>query len=982
MKRTMSIISLSLAVALTSVMFTACPGFFGPPKDETSKTPTLAESFAAEWESAALSGTASPSSRSIRAIGLNSAQIAAIKTRALTEITNDGLSNSTKMDLIIPSFIGGIEAGVNLQFLDTSTTSAIYQLTATAVVTSAGKVERVAMVSASVTIQQVMTIVAADTAAAVSSSISDPTQRAEAVASTLGAAVTALNGVSSVSSANVGNCVKAMVQGAVESSLVGEDNPASLVQAITAGAMVAAAGLDTVDAAVVNAIAGQVISAVSAGVATAATNDTSIASGATEILTAVAAGVTKANADTTVEIVIDSAGVGSAISDGIGSGSNITAPTETEIGAVISETAPVAVATANPATLSAAGSVSLSGTGSTASGVEYLWVQVGGPAVTITGEASLSASVALSLEGTYVFNLRVSNVGGYLSASDDATIILDIPAAQTESAAYMIQQGISALGSKNFDGARTSFHSALAKDPADADAMAWSAFMDMAALSIQTDIVSLMKTRIGLAGYPSTLNELLSDTWFDQTWYGTSEELVADEYGDYIRGTFTPTSAYQDRYMYIYDKYGNYVQSGNGTFAPSATGLDYVYEGSVSFDTTNLTKYDWDDVLDLTKTTLLPRLQTPSTFNFLVTDTGNPEGSVQSYVMVLLANVLSRNPAGLNDAIDLVLSGAYGTAFEAIYTSIMGMDNSKFIAVPTALIQAYSGGEVPEGTTIQIGVPELKLFAAQMKMQKSFLQLLASYNMTYPVSAFGSIDMDSDLDTDMDGLPDSVESLMASTPNPVEAGFLGDRSQTTRTAAKTSMLAALDALASPLTAMTEAHFKELVTVSASAFEYPQDYLDIIAAEDEVALQAAEYAVQAKAEAAKLATAISGGTAMALDMDEDGVDDSSFNPAALYASAIFSLPNLFETTTTGFQVYGADYYYYGEIDMSTVATATSSSECILLKLKEDSFEALYPGSYDMFALTYQPVDAAGNYYIPLGGAGSPGMNTAILDWLTK
>lgn len=66
----------------------------------------------------------------------------------------------------------------------------------------------------------------------------------------------------------------------------------------------------------------------------------------------------------------------------------------------------------------------------------------------------------------------------------------------------------------DFTGARTMFLSAVSKDPTYAPALMWSSLLNLAAISVDTNMATMMSTYFGISGYPTNMNTLFtSDSW-------------------------------------------------------------------------------------------------------------------------------------------------------------------------------------------------------------------------------------------------------------------------------------------------------------------------------------------------------------------------------------------------------------------------------------------------------------------------------------
>ena len=145
----------------------------------------------------------------------------------------------------------------------------------------------------------------------------------------------------------------------------------------------------------------------------------------------------------------------------------------------------------------------------------------------------------LSDQTTYYYQVTAKNrFGESAPATASATAYASSPAAS------MVAAGKTALEAKNFDLAYSDFTQAAKADPANTEALVYAALVGISSIYVDSTVVDLMKNRIGLSSYPSTMNTLFSQDWFNEDWYSTREGPVLvqnpSEGGYYfVRGTFT-----------------------------------------------------------------------------------------------------------------------------------------------------------------------------------------------------------------------------------------------------------------------------------------------------------------------------------------------------------------------------------------------------------------------------------------------------------
>ncbi len=478
--------------------------------------------------------------------------------------------------------------------------------------------------------------------------------------------------------------------------------------------------------------------------------------------------------------------------------------------------------------------------------------------------------------------------------------------------------------------------------------------MSLASLSTDPAVVDLFVNRIGMSGYPSNMEDLFSTTWFDQEYYLERSGFVIDaDTGGYVRGNLgSATQAYVYGY---YDSMGLY-NSTTTEFIPSESGTYYasswrdaegnsVYASSL----TTATKYrlDYYIVDDLCSTILFPSLDVPA----FMTGSGIPTNaqypSVYEYPTILAANIVSRNPTGFNAIVDNVKSVALGTVLNTIIAQVEGMSDTERVLVPSFLIAAYADEgvtvadieEYMNGSVISLGKAELLLWIADIKLNRAFVQYLASVDFSYNISAItGALtdveDWDEAMatDTDSDGIPDLIELLSTAAPGFYNSNLLKERSATDRAASKASFLSAVASLkAAGLLLQTQwADSSSYYQGIATNLELNPDIRNSVAPALESAIQAAT-ALANSVDANSLfyvpvediyngAFNVAGFTWPTAEPAEGGTETIACKPGALWASNVLDPRSWMETDAGGF----TEYISY---DTETADTFSFNVGCI-------------------------------------------------------
>lgn len=378
------------------------------------------------------------------------------------------------------------------------------------------------------------------------------------------------------------------------------------------------------------------------------------------------------------------------------------------------------------------------------------------------------------------------------SATSTTTTTTTTSTTVPQDPASLVAEGRRAFGRRHYSNARAKFTAALAVDPSYNEAKVWKALLDLAYGAVDSDVVSLMRDYLGISGYPDDLETLFSYSWFTEQWYSNrSGFIVADEDSNvdsyFIRGNLVNGLRYEGYYEY---ETGDYLYQASD-FLPSDSGR-YLREYDAESVPAGYVKYirlqnfaDASNPMEF----LLPAMRRPEWADFL----GEP--SVVNLPVLAIANVIQGNQAGFDALLEHLLSGVYSNGFDTFMTTIRALPVDFRITIPAAIYDAY--GVPSPGFDIQVGKSELLALASTQVVMKSLVQLLSSYEWNYPL-ALGMFDyMDvvfQNNDADRDGLSDIVEAILddPDNPGPFVSQLLKDRSQARRSAAKITMLQAMD----------------------------------------------------------------------------------------------------------------------------------------------------------------------------------------------
>lgn len=1014
---------LAALVCTAFIVFSGCPNATDPKvTPETPAGPTLAEQVVDELGASLSGSSASGSARSARA-ALSEDKIVAIKTAALAKITTDGYASSDKLDQILPSMIEGVKIAVTASGsgIDVST-SAVFETTAKSALSSLGKEERKTKLSSGVKLEAAVGTVTSVAVKVAVESVPEAQKATIVIAvSSVSVQIVATNAVyAPVADAAVKAAVTrsmetapsfkaAIVEGSVKGALSGDSGLTEAAKKIlvtaSVDAAITAAGSDGAAVSmVVTASTKAVVTASGTGTGATTTTTTFVAEIAKQVTVTVQeenislAGTPVAEVITTA--VTDAGVTDTAVTNGIGT---IVTEVQSEVAPLLSAVSSVAGGTLfDPGLVTLTASVS-----NTADKTPvYTWVQVPTSAPTVALSSTTAASVTLtpSASGTYTFKVTAMFEGGFKKSEAFVTFKADFTSGES---GKKVAEGIANLKAKKFDEALTSFTAAYDLDHSNNEAVFWAAFLRLASISVDSDTVSLMKDRIGVANYPSTMNEVVALTWMTD-YYGTESGFVPASSSDsylYVRGDVVATTGGDMVGFSVYDENNNWSNEyGYIEFVPSPTGTKYAssfsyngisYGNSAYSDYTDIRTlnndvlYERGRKLDPFSGQLLPELKPAPKWASTFLSASNVYGdgadgkiSSSSYFTLLMINLISNNPDGLNAMIDAVLAGPFGERLDSVVALIDALPDSTSVEIPLDLIQAYDATfQAPFPITIRKA--ELKAMSASLQMSKSFVQLIASYNLNYPLSfaqnAFWTTD----------GMTTMMEALFKQN-NPVKAGFMGDRSQATRDVSKATLLAAIDDMQDAVNLLLADMATEgTIAAMARGQMGAEAYAEFKASVDQTkaVADAIETTLRNNTPLYINPAAMNGGdiTALISPTATDGFIPVNFSK--LYTTDILNPAKLLESTAEGLVFYTVDTAKSSQtvMAMKTLpampASGSSLPEAYGLFVKVMKARVQEVATIPADFLSGMPTDTNGNFYVPLGSVSLIEPTTYVIaDWL--
>jgi len=275
----------------------------------------------------------------------------------------------------------------------------------------------------------------------------------------------------------------------------------------------------------------------------------------------------------------------------------------------------------------------------------------------------------------------------------------------------LLADGVASLKAEKWDEAVAFYDAAYEKDNNDTRSVIYSVLANLAKISTDPKVVSLIKENFGFTKYPNKLNALFSKDWFEKT-------------PDYIRYWHCDEGACGEWY---------------GEYEIEWYGLDRVgyYDCNYGWDDYECTLISSTPQYD---STYLPAIKTPnwvkgegSIYNDALFS-----GSIfnsETWALSLLANLLDKNSSGLNGLLDDVIDGVFGASYNEAVKRLKKLESKKEerISLDPYFIEKLELGEVFDEYD-KIGWAEVNAVVSAMLAIKASLEWIASYDLNMDLS--------------------------------------------------------------------------------------------------------------------------------------------------------------------------------------------------------------------------------------------------------
>ncbi len=350
-----------------------------------------------------------------------------------------------------------------------------------------------------------------------------------------------------------------------------------------------------------------------------------------------------------------------------------------------------------------------------------------------------------------------------------------------------IQKLINANDLPNFDSVIADFKKAYETNKSDKTRL-YYALTELATISVDPSVSKLLKDNFGLLDYPSTLNALMSDSWFKEYRHADVESFVPLKWikstdpkkeGWLVRGdgekvtsgNNTVILAYEEK---VNEKTGKKQIVSNWidkvyNFKPSTSGKYFVSIGDLPDGQTNPEKYyDYfgyvvNDYANITMDYSDYYWSAPKFDSSELKEQGWYQASLfegaetsSTLIMLMIGNLMNCNPNGFNGLIDNILK-VFDSKFANAQKLINEMsDNS--VELPEELLVGLNEESLIGMKSVRIGKQEAQLFLVPFTLFKGAFQWLSSYDLSF------------NLGTKVDDLPKYV--MMSNTESEIVAKLM------------------------------------------------------------------------------------------------------------------------------------------------------------------------------------------------------------------
>lgn len=321
----------------------------------------------------------------------------------------------------------------------------------------------------------------------------------------------------------------------------------------------------------------------------------------------------------------------------------------------------------------------------------------------------------------------------------------------------ILDNGISKLLEQDFDSGIKAIDDAYARQKNDETRM-YYALSQIAQVSIDENVVKVVKENLGFKEYPATLNALFSPEWlkkYSGQEYVSVYKIEEDENGSCVRVNVDSNA---EGYFYLrayLDDAGEWVSSYDsvqGKYVLNDDGKYLIDDWNLTGEelATNPIRYNYTSdhykyVLSDSSSSLAPDFNIPDwvkNSDLYKNSIVNTVETVSTIGVKMLGALIECNPNGLNELVDNVLKVFESKKLSNAKSVISEMSNAS-VSLPEKVIKAFNLESVlGENISVKVGKAELNVLLAALNIYKGTFQLISSYDLSVDTDVLKNLFID------------------------------------------------------------------------------------------------------------------------------------------------------------------------------------------------------------------------------------------------
>lgn len=385
-----------------------------------------------------------------------------------------------------------------------------------------------------------------------------------------------------------------------------------------------------------------------------------------------------------------------------------------------------------------------------------------GLSVSVKYNDGTEKSISLNVKNVEISGFSSSSVGTctvsfvYKGSNVEGTLSVTIKAS-SKPYKNLLNEGIDLLLAQKYDEGVTKIKEAYNKEQND-ETKLYYALSEIATISTDSSVSSIMKNNFGVKNYPSTLNALINGEWLKEYKRGFYEDVytLSEVYyyskcvkvsgdrcgwnsdGCYIAALLDEDnewiSCYATDFCYVKNvrldetgKYLVYVDSLPENVRAQITDSTKKYKCSYDHDKRVLSDSDSEKFPDFN----VPEwLRNSHRYNESLIKSTQTSATTS---LLLLGNLVDCNPTGANGLIDNILK-IFDGKFENAKKLAASISEGN-VLVPSKVISALGLEEELGDSSVYVGKAELNVLISSMQILKGTFQWLSSYDLSANIAS-------------------------------------------------------------------------------------------------------------------------------------------------------------------------------------------------------------------------------------------------------